>query len=372
MDIDEDTHYRDYITTKNPKQRTEQAIYQRLTKYFTYINKTPTNTIEEAEQEEDNNTRMKRRKIKQYLTNYLDYLIKKNYSENYIKASMGTVRNFYTAYDIEVPRQYIKVHSQERQFSTDDIIQKNHIQEILKVADPKWKAIVLLMASSGMGAGEIRSLKVEDFKNGLGEIGVKSSYSTDQIKQKLYKNKDAIIIWKIRRIKTNMPYFCFSSHESTQAIVDYLAKNKTYGRKYLFTNRKGQQLTPDMITYHFGKLNNIAGFGYVEGKRFFHSHGLRKFFASTLYKAGLAELTIQWLLGHKIDKVTEAYFKADINKLKSEYIKVLPDLTFTEKIKVRVVTDEKLKELEEEIKEMKETIGWRKWLESVRKENEED
>ena len=45
-----------------------------------------------------------------------------------------------------------------------DILTKEDLQEILKVYDPLQKAILLVGAASGLGANEIRALKVKDFK----------------------------------------------------------------------------------------------------------------------------------------------------------------------------------------------------------------
>jgi hypothetical protein len=69
------------------------------------------------------------------------------------------------------------------------------------------------------------------------------------------------------------------------------------------------------------------------------------------------------MLGHQIDPVTEAYFKADTSKLRLEYLKVVDKLTFIEKIKLEPVTspeyDKLLKnnlEIEEKNQKMEERM----------------
>ncbi|NMC67325.1 MAG: hypothetical protein GYA61_03770 [Spirochaetales bacterium] len=100
---------------------------------------------------------------------------------------------------------------------------------------------------------------------------------------------------------------------------------------------------------------------------FFTSHMLRKLFTTTLYKAKVDELPINWMLGHKINPITESYFKADIKSLKQHYLKALNELSL-EKIKVKTVTtreydyiindsknkDEKIATLEKKLEEMSE------------------
>lgn len=65
------------------------------------------------------------------------------------------------------------------------------------------------------------------------------------------------------------------------------------------------------------------------------THNLRKFFATTLEKNKVPHLTSRWLLGHTIDPTTDAYFKADPESLKPDYLEVVDQLT-TNKQKVIV------------------------------------
>jgi len=371
MDIKEDKHFQDFLDSKHYKPKSEESILRRLTLYCQHTHKTPTQLIEEAEIEEDQRIRMKNRIIKKQLKNFLDHLYNGNYSFNYIKSIMGTVRGFYREYDVELPKQIIRVHNQSQKFTTDDIIQHEHIKKALEIADTKWKAIILTMASSGMGSGELRSLTIDDLKKGLSDIGVKQSSSIGEIKELVEENPDHIITWKIARIKTGYPYFCFSSPETLSFIVKYLSDKYVPGQEYLFGNRSGKRLLPGVMTYNFGKINDQAGFGYVDGKRFFHSHGLRSFFASTLYRAGLPQLTIDFFLAHKINPVTEAYFKADIGALKQEYVKVLPELSFIEPVETRVITDDLLRGFEErEQAREREMLEMRRLIDDIRRDRE--
>lgn len=56
------------------------------------------------------------------------------------------------------------------------------------------------------------------------------------------------------------------------------------------------------------------------------------------------------MLGHRIDSVTEAYFKADINSLKKEYMKAMQDLSF-EKVEVKKVTTPEYDTLIQELRD---------------------
>ena len=65
-------------------------------------------------------------------------------------------------------------------------------------------------------------------------------------------------------------------------------------------------------------------------------------------------------MGHKINSQDAAYFKANPGAVKSEYLKALQELTVLGKIKVRIVTDEKLEELEKQSNEQKSDIDYLK------------
>jgi len=70
-------------------------------------------------------------------------------------------------------------------------------------------------------------------------------------------------------------------------------------------------------------------------------HALRKLFASTLEKNNFPYIANRHILGHSVDKTTGAYFKADPDAVKEEYIQILNHLTTNQvEIKVRTVTTE--------------------------------
>ena len=177
--------------------------------------------------------------------------------------------------------------------------------------------------------------------------------------------------------KTKMPYFTFSSPESTNAIVNYLHEREYYDRfpksgdDWLFINHHGgtdNQIGTKVLCTEFSRVNDKCGFGFQGRLRFFRSHQLRKFFASTLQKNGVQQIITDWLLGHKLNAVTGAYFKPDIRALKKEYLDILPDLSL-EKVNIR---DINTKEYEEFIKErelmVKESKENKERLDEMKKE----
>ncbi len=78
----------------------------------------------------------------------------------------------------------------------------------------------------------------------------------------------------------------------------------------------------------------------------FALESVRKYFATTLYKVGLPQLSIDWFLGHKIEKTTAAYFKMDTESLKNQYIKCIKDLLI-EQLEIKTLDSEDKKRLSE-------------------------
>ena len=298
---------------------------------------------------------MKNRRIKKEITSYLAYLREQNRSPNYITNLIAIVKSFYSEYEIELPKIRCNLKQEEQLITTQDIITKKQIQQVLKYCNTKFKAIILLMMSSGMGASEIRHLTINDFITSQ-KITIKESFDIDDLLEKLDKKQNEIGTWSIRRFKTNMPYVTFNSPESTAAIIEYLhyrTEHRSPNRhiknidNFLFEARGNQMSLRGIIAY-FERLNDRCNFGYLGRQRFFRSQGLRKFFASTLKNHGMDTVDAEWLIGHKLRPVTGTYIKPDIYRLKKEYIDILPHLSLSD---VKTVTIES-----EEVKELKKTF----------------
>jgi len=70
------------------------------------------------------------------------------------------------------------------------------IKTALEYCNPKYKAIILLMISNGMGSSEIRSLTIKDLIKGL-NLPISTSFSIDDIVN-LDPENDLIIPIKFR------------------------------------------------------------------------------------------------------------------------------------------------------------------------------
>lgn len=361
-----DPTFKDFIRSRGIKERTARHYESRIRYYCNFIGKSPTELIDEAEEEQQEGIKLRKRKVKSYVLDFIDHLKSKGRSSNTIKSYIETIRAFYNEYEIDIPRLKGTFQEKGENKTFEELPTKDHIKRVLDICSLRDKAIVLLHFSSGMGASEVRHLTYGDFFNAIKkEVGLEDSemFNFIVISEKINKKEDAVGTWKINRYKTGMPYITFNSPESNKAIIQYILDRRRNNKSIktpdekLFTTATGLTISDAAHSLLFRRLNQRAGLGYRSKYRnFLTSHMLRKLFTSTLYKAGVDKLAIDWMLGHKINPITESYFKADVKNLKEQYLKGIADLTL-EKVKVKAVTtkeyDQLLKELRQKDEDYK-------------------
>jgi integrase len=322
-----------------------------LKTYSDFIKLTPEEFINEADFEEDNNVKLRNRKIKGYLLDFKTYLkTDKKYSPQNISKMMTIVRSFYREFSIEIPYIIIRKNIEPRQ-TYNDIPTIDHVRKVLEICNRKYKAIITLMLSSGLGAGEILDLTYQDFINAIYEyveIALNDVVDVELLRTKLIK-EDSLIIgtWKVTRKKTQYNYTTFSSPESINYILDYLVQSPPIDlESNLFRTARNQNIPLEYNAFknYFARLNDELDLGKFGRQRFFHSHVLRKIFTNILHKQKISKLRIDWYLGHRINDVDEAYFKADLQDLKNEYIKCIPDLSI-ENIETHILESPEYQEL---------------------------
>lgn len=372
LDILNDELVIQFVTNRNLKPNSINVYRTALKNYCNFTGLLPSQLIEEADKEQDIIIKMKKRKIKKYLQGFINYMNKAGMAPNTINNSFSYIKSFYYEFEIDLPRVKCKIKDKEELVTIKDIPEKEDIKKILKYANLCYTAIIKLMMSSGMGSSEIRTLKLKDYMDALG-IKKYDIFDANDLIKKLQIKENDIPTWSIRRIKTDMPYVTFSSPEANKAINEYLEdRNENELLKdlngFLFTN-ENHKIRSRTFTVYFQRLNDRAGFGYYKNCRFFRSHALRKFFASTLHNKGMDYLEAEWLIGHRVKITTGTYIKPDIYRLKNDYAKILPFLSlndvnpitlespefkeFKDNIEIESKSkDEKIKRLEEEIKKL--------------------
>ncbi|MGZ7047714.1 MAG: tyrosine-type recombinase/integrase [Methanobacterium sp.] len=343
MEIENDSMLIEFLESKKRRNSTKVQYIKRMKRYCDFTGLNPTELIKEAEFEEETIFRMKLRIIKGYLEGFRDYMESSKNTKTAINDTMITVKAFYRYHEIVLPNiSNTNVAGHNR--TVNELPNLKHLERLIERAGLKYKALIMLGMSSGMGGGELRSLKVKDYFSAHGVN------SLDQI------DESKIPTWHIKRIKTNTPYYTYSSPESNRTINHYLqGRNSITDDEWLF-DINGHQMSDKTLSNYCARLNDAMNFGFVGKQRFFHAHVLRKVFASTALKHGMNPTDVNWLIGHGIHRMTEIYARPSIHRLKKEYMKILPYVSITP-VKTVVYESDEVKELKRELEIQKERLN---------------
>ncbi len=311
--------------------------------------------------------------LKADLIRYLTYLKKDRqlsyYSRNGV---LCAIKHFCEMNDIVLPWAQIskfvgglEKSNEDREYTYEEIA------KLLSIADLKYKAIILLMASSGIRVGAIPSLRIRD----LTKV---SNYD-------IFK----IVVYR----KTRDEYYTFCTPECYDAVTEYLEYRKRFGEVLspdspLFRhdfNQNDRSTVKDARPMAYPSLkikvrallikSGIAKYQSISetnrnGKRrneVAANHGLRKYCITQMGRSKMDSEIREMLVGHKLG-VRGVYLKYGEADRLNEYLKAVDHLTVNqentlkrhnEELRVRSETNEyiinhRLQEKELEVKSLQE------------------
>lgn len=349
QDILDDPYFQEFLDSSPLKQRSKDLYTLFMKNYSNYVKKTPTEIIDEAEKEQEDGVRSRKRSIKKYLNGFARYMEKRKYSPITVRRTIGLNKSFYLFFDIDVPkiRTIPHVPSTIRDLPTLDEIKK-----VFRTASTRDRALILFHLSSGMGRNEVTNLKYADF---LDAIKAPSRTPVENVRD--FISEKSIPTFIIKRGKVNnYEYVTFISPEATEATVDYLEERKNES-EWLFANNDGKKFPKRTYDDIFERLNdkNKLGFKSNGKARRLTSHQLRRCFSSNLLGAGVDKNKIDFMMGHRASQIAEAYFKIKPEELKKEYIKGLDSITVN-RVNIVDFESEKVQEMKEEMNELKNKV----------------
>ena len=156
-------------------------------------------------------------------------------------------------------------------------LSKEEARALLMAADAHMKPVIETFLLTGLRRGELIHLTWADidFKNKILSVQAKGDWQP----------KD----YETRHIPM------------TPRLAEILQNHPRKGDPFVFVNRQGQSLDPDVLSHDFLKLVRSRGIKGVS------VHTLRHSFASHLVMSGADLYTVQKLLGHSSIKTTEIY-----------------------------------------------------------------
>ncbi len=318
-----------------------------MRRYCNFTGLTPIELLEEAEAEITGGVLMRKRKIKGYLISFRSSLKDEGLAPKSIGNIMTGANSFYRCNDIDLPNL-----NNRKQFSPKPLkknslwIEKTDIQAILEHAGVRDRAIILIMVSSGLAQSDVLDLRVKDIKNG-------------------YDENTGITTLSVRRIKTDYDFTTFLTPEAGRAVLswielrnqkhekfkvrsdnDFLFIKRDVPDSYLKTYDDSERLLDKYgLMAIFRRLSVATGRETDKGTwSLVRAHNLRKYFNSTLLNNGADIFFTDYLMGHKIDQMHEAYYRADPVKLREKYMRSLPFLSL-EDTEVKMIESPEYQEL---------------------------
>ncbi|WP_221061603.1 tyrosine-type recombinase/integrase [Methanobrevibacter arboriphilus] len=365
--VNNDPKLKQLFTRRNVSKSRQKQYKTIFNEIYELNKKTPSELVKEAKSEEkpfmnkDNLPEIKDiddRTITRYYYDYYNYLKSNELTESTIASKLGTFRAFYNEYNVELPKP-VKLNTNSNVLREGDIPTIKDIRKAVNNAtNIRNKAIILLMASSGIRSGDIRNFKISDFTKATSYYH--NSDSIEDLLDSKYNN-NIIPCWEFypeKTLKQNNFCMTFNTPETSQAIIDYLKKrNSLQEDDYLFISQYKRQIGKHGIINIFNFMNDRFFYKTSEGKRFFHAHSLRKFFKSTAIEHTSDYKRVNIMTGHKLDNIEIAYEQIKENDMRRFYTNLVPYLSIKD-TKVHDLKSKdyiRMKKLEEQVeaKDMK-------------------
>lgn len=336
--------FNDFCRERNLTPGSIKVYQHALQKYIDFNGMTLTQLLDEADNEEDDRIRWKRRTLKRRLIDFRNYLIDYGYARETINTMMKRVTTFYRHYEIEIhhlPKVNIQSNVEIRIPTREDL------QVAVESSKPLMKALILFLASSGMSKVDALKLTVGDFINST------STYHQGggilEVMDQLNGRDDVTPTFSLTRTKTNKFHHTFCTPEASQCIVNYL-----YSRKDTLTlDSPLFKISYHWLTIKFEDLNQALNLGVTTGNDYavLRCHTLRKYHATTLRNDGLSIDIINTLQGKSKNKVDSAYYIDTPEQLKKMYTEHMGCLYITDTMKYKSEAET----LKEENKKLTET-----------------
>jgi integrase len=257
----------------------------------------------------------------------------------------------------EIAREFRRKFGSVKPLLKRDVVTKEEIIKVLKVAPLREKAIIMTIASGGFRLNAALNLQVKHFRDKIWNPTL-PCYSVE-IPESLSKERE--------------PYLTFISSEACEYIRKLLIERQKAGEKidgetYLFVaDRKTTPLSDHRFENIWRKLCEEAGLdlrpvtikgyhpvgrgnGFEKGSVRYNTriHSLRKFFKTACSISGVDRMASEAFLGHSLSKFgVESIYDFCVTKLewlRDEYLKALPNVTFLKQLPVLPVANHEARE----------------------------
>ena len=253
---------------------------------------------------------------------FIDYALKK-YAHTTVRNFLFGIKKWYELNGVKVDWDKIELPTSTEPSESDRAPSKEELKSLLHHASGyRDRAVILVLASSGLRIGTLLSLKVGN---------VNFDYP-DVANIKVERQRGRKFVGK-RRGGQGRVFYSFMTQEAKEALMKYLKERKTAGEKVTPESpligdvyHRGNFITIEAFEKVYARLLRRAGLAEKSNKWFvLHIHTLRKYFRSNC--VGVEQSYREHWMGHKGGYLDESYFRAEEERHLVEYRKAIPHLT---------------------------------------------
>ncbi|WP_413862199.1 hypothetical protein [Methanobrevibacter sp. UBA417] len=339
-----------FIDERNLSEASKKKYYFILNNYTSYMNKTLETLISEADEEEEQNIRLNKRKIRTYLIGFRKYCINRELAKSTIDTNFNCVKTFYKQFGISIPDiPTVSIHNDKDNLDFKDLPDMHAIRTAIEATkSSKHKALFLFAACSGSARTELANFTFGQFLDGLSYYsnGLKTPQDIiDEFDGKC-EELELIPVFKMERQKTNYSYYTVITPECTQFMINYLKTALNLKPEDRFFN-----LTPWGISSAFKSINNKFNWGRRGKYGFFSPHRVRKFNASVIEDTEFGN----YIQGRKPNQIKEIYFKKNKETVREGYKKHMAKFVIYSNYDV-LINSEQVNELKSELQKKDDEI----------------
>jgi integrase len=280
--------------------------------------------------------------IQMDIIRFITHMKKKNNSYQTISGYVSGIKHFLVQNDV-ITLNWNKIKKNfpsHEKVAEDRPYSHEEIKRLIEIASMRDKALILTLSSAGLRIGAIPRLRVKDLKP-IDEYGIYQIH--------------------VYAKSVNSNYHTFCTPEARHAIDSYLEWRKRFSERitgdspvfrtdynaYGRIMRAPKPCTENAVTHTMDKLlraTGMRGFGLENQERkrrdIMRSHGLRKFWESNAYKAGMDHMYIRRLMGQK-SGLEDAYLKLSEEELLEGdsahvgYLGIIDQLTVNDENRLR-------------------------------------
>lgn len=326
-----------WFLVRNIREGTQITYLQAVNEYKKLLKKSLTDLLDDARSQNLSQIEILDRNVTLNLLKFKKHLSDCGKAPSTINLYFAAVKSFYRAYQIQLPDIKMDKGDIGLEKNIGKPLRRKEICKLISAANHRERALIYLMALSGMGQQEARDLRIKTLIESANQaVDVEVKTLAD-----LFSHEDRILeevlTLEITRKKVSYRHHTFLPPEATREILSYL-KERCYGKNEkirvqsiddkIFVNKQGGELGRDSVVTNFRNIGIDAGFEKEKGSYcFWRSHALRKYFITTIINKLGSKTLADYMAGHKINNQDRTYWKPDPEDLKEFYIKALPYLS---------------------------------------------